>query len=282
MPVEPAQSQAHSPAADATEQGYDLAQVWQQVLTHLPLSTQALLRQHGQLIALSPNLARIRIRSQPLLEMVKKGLPSVKAAFERVLNGEVTVSLELPSAAPPAEPPAENKPPPRPDLGNRPPAPSPTPAPEISLTPQQPKPPEMPPEKPPNPSAGAAPPPVDPKREDRLEDRREDGLEDRLEDGLEDRLEERRDAIPTNGEPVDAPTAGRWEETEDVKFAVERMLQSLKGQLITQPLPDQVDSDAPAPDDAPSPSDYDLPLYGSSDEEESYLEDEEDSDDVWF
>ena len=258
MPVEPAESQASSPAADVTEPGSDIEQIWQQVLAQIQQrSTQALLRQHGKLVALNANLARIQIRSQPLLEMVKKGLPSVKTAFERVLNGEVRVSLELPGAAPPGNPPAETKPPPPKDLGSRPPAPSPPPAPEITLPPQQPKPPEMPAEKPASPSAGAAPPPVEAKREDR------------------------RDAPAANAVQMDALTAGLWDQ-EDVKFSLDRLAQYFKGEMIVLPLPEEVDSDAPAAEDDPSPADYDLPLYGSSDAEESYLEDVPDYDDPGF
>ncbi|MBW4497271.1 MAG: DNA polymerase III subunit gamma/tau [Oscillatoria princeps RMCB-10] len=252
MPVNPAESQASPPAADGTEFGYDLAQIWQQVLSHLPLSTQALLAQHGKLVGLNTKQARIAIRSEPLLKLVesKDRISKIEAAFQTVFQHPVRVRLEIAGAAPPASPPAENKPPPRPDLGNPPPAPDPTPAPEIRLAPQPPKPPEMPAEKPANPSAGAAPPPVSLQMDNR-------------------------------GVQIDAPTAGRWDE-EDVKFALERLVQSFKGEIITQPLPDGVDSDAPAPDGAPSPADGDLPLYGSEDAEESYLEDEEDSDDVWF
>ncbi|WP_017720112.1 DNA polymerase III subunit gamma/tau [Kamptonema formosum] len=266
MPVEPAETQASPPAADAAEQGSDLEQVWQQVLAQIQQrSTQALLRQHGKLVALNANLARIIIRSHPLLEMAKNGLPSVKTAFERVLNGEVRVSLELPGAAPPASGPAETKPPPPQDLGSPPPAPSPTPAPEIRLTPQQPKPPEMPAETPASPSAGAAPLPVDAKREDRPEDR----------------IEDRIDASPANAVGMDALTAGRWEE-EDVKFSLDRLVQYFKGEMIVLPLPDGAGPDAPAPEEEPEIADYDLPLYGSSDAEESYLEEVPDYEDPGF
>lgn len=253
MPVSPAESQANSPAADGTEFGCDLAQIWQQVLSHLPLSTQALLAQHGKLVGLNTKQARIAIRSEPLLKLVesKDRISKIEAAFQTVFQHPVRVRLEIAGAAPPASAPAENKPPPPPDLGNRPPAA------EIRLAPQPPNPPEMPVEKPPSPSAGAAPPTAEAKREDR------------------------RDAFPANGVQMDALTAGRWDE-QDVQFALDRLVQFFKGEPITQPLPDQVDSDAPAPDDAREPAGFDLPPYGSSEAEDSYLEDVPDYDDVGF
>jgi DNA polymerase III subunit gamma/tau len=84
----------HSPANSASET--DLDRVWEQVLSHVrPPSTQALLRQQGTLVTFSNNTAYVKMRSQPLLNMVKDKVANIEAAFLQVFNRQVTVKMGL-------------------------------------------------------------------------------------------------------------------------------------------------------------------------------------------
>ena len=70
--------------------------IWQQVLDHLqPPATQALLRQQGHLLAFNGAVARIGINSQSLLKLAQGKLPNIEAAFQKLLQRKVRVSLEL-------------------------------------------------------------------------------------------------------------------------------------------------------------------------------------------
>ncbi|MFB8789072.1 MAG: DNA polymerase III subunit gamma/tau [Potamolinea sp.] len=73
-----------------------LEQVWQEVVANVQMrSIQALLRQHGQLIAYSDAVAIIGIRSTSLLKMVQGGLTNIEAAFQKVLNHKVKVNFQV-------------------------------------------------------------------------------------------------------------------------------------------------------------------------------------------
>lgn len=76
----------------------DLEAIWQQVVGRVAMgSTQALLKQHGELIAIAGQQARVGIRSQPLLQMVQKGIDYLQTAFEQVVEGSIHVTLEVTS-----------------------------------------------------------------------------------------------------------------------------------------------------------------------------------------
>ncbi len=128
MPVELAQPQADSlptPSGETAEQGYDPQEVWQAVLANLqPLGTKELLRQHCQLISFDGGVARISISSNPLYKMGQGKMPNVEAAFLKIFNRKIKVTLEVaganqPKAMPAQTPPPaafnENIPPPAPD-----------------------------------------------------------------------------------------------------------------------------------------------------------------------
>ena len=75
--------------------------IWQQVIDHLqPLATQALLRQQCRLLAFDGAVALIGINSQPLLKLAQSKLPNIEAAFEKLLQQKVKVSLEVASTQP--------------------------------------------------------------------------------------------------------------------------------------------------------------------------------------
>ena len=75
-----------------------LDQIWLDVLPLVqPFSTQMML-QHCRLLAFDGNNARIGTSSQPLLKMANDRLPNLEAAFTKLCNRPVKVSLEVVSA----------------------------------------------------------------------------------------------------------------------------------------------------------------------------------------
>ncbi|MBC6479949.1 MAG: DNA polymerase III subunit gamma/tau [Hormoscilla sp. GM7CHS1pb] len=73
-------------------------QIWQQAIKAIEFNTtRALLSEHGRLLAIESSTVKVSISSKPLLEMVKRFLPSVEAAFSTVLQGPVTVKLVVAS-----------------------------------------------------------------------------------------------------------------------------------------------------------------------------------------
>ncbi|MFQ4134821.1 DNA polymerase III subunit gamma/tau [Nodosilinea sp. PGN35] len=134
----PDDGQSAPPPADPTPSP-DLSQLWLQVIAVLePLGTRALMQQQGSLLFFDGVVARVGISSRPLFKMAQGRVENVEAAFQRVLNHRVQVSLEvLPDPKP--EAPASNisqapgqehtppNPPPPPVLSSPPVAPSPEP-----------------------------------------------------------------------------------------------------------------------------------------------------------
>ena len=105
----PAAISAPVPTAETNQTNYsptnsgdeiDLNRVWEQVLDRVrPNGTQALLRQHGQLVIFSNEAAYVKISTQPLLDMVKGKVANVEEAFLQVFNRRVTVKLGLTNPA---------------------------------------------------------------------------------------------------------------------------------------------------------------------------------------
>jgi DNA polymerase-3 subunit gamma/tau len=88
----------YSPTNSADE--IDLNRVWEQVLDRVrPPGTQALLRQHGQLVIFSNEAAYVKISSQPLLDMVKGKVANLEEAFLQVFHRRVIVKLGLTNPA---------------------------------------------------------------------------------------------------------------------------------------------------------------------------------------
>ena len=92
----------------ATVANADLPHLWTQVIAVLePLGTRALMLQQGSLVFFDGTVARVGISSRPLFKMAQGRVENVEAAFQKVLNRKVVVSLEvLPDPKP--DPPAPN------------------------------------------------------------------------------------------------------------------------------------------------------------------------------
>jgi DNA polymerase III subunit gamma/tau len=88
-------SMVSSPAA-APELSLD--QLWRQLLSHLNRPSRALLHEHGQLIAFRGREAQIGIRNSSLARLAQTKLPDVEAAFLKVFDRKVTVSLQIMTA----------------------------------------------------------------------------------------------------------------------------------------------------------------------------------------
>lgn len=73
----------------------DLAQLWQKLLQQLNRPSQALLSQHGQLLFFKGREAQIGIRNSSLARIAQSKLPDVEAAFLKVFNRKVGVSLQI-------------------------------------------------------------------------------------------------------------------------------------------------------------------------------------------
>jgi DNA polymerase-3 subunit gamma/tau len=82
----------------------DLDQLWQTLLEHLNRPSRALLSQHGQLLFFQGREAQIGIRNGSLARIAQSKLPDVEAAFLKVFNRKVGVSLQIMTATAPAEP----------------------------------------------------------------------------------------------------------------------------------------------------------------------------------
>lgn len=109
-PVSSANNAALPPAQDG--QGgaahADLPQLWAQVIAVLePLGTRALMLQQGSLIFFDGTVARVGISSRPLFKMAQGRVENVEAAFQKVLQKKIMVSLEV-LADPKPEAPAPN------------------------------------------------------------------------------------------------------------------------------------------------------------------------------
>ena len=105
----PAAIPAPVPTAETNQTNYsptnsgdeiDLNRVWEQVLAQVqPFSTQALLRQHGQLVIFSNDTAYVKIRAPKLLNTAKDKVANIQEAFLKVFNRQVTVKVGLTNPA---------------------------------------------------------------------------------------------------------------------------------------------------------------------------------------
>jgi DNA polymerase III subunit gamma/tau len=102
-PNPPAAVSAQTPPVQVTSNSLpdgemDLAQLWQKLLQHLNRPSQALLSQHGQLLFFKGREAQIGIRNSSLARIAQNKLPDVEAAFLKVFNRKVGVSLQIMTA----------------------------------------------------------------------------------------------------------------------------------------------------------------------------------------
>lgn len=70
-------------------------QIWQAVIEQLPGFTQALVRPHCHLISLKENVARVGIKTEPLLKHARGKVADIEAAFATVCRHPVRVNLEI-------------------------------------------------------------------------------------------------------------------------------------------------------------------------------------------
>jgi DNA polymerase-3 subunit gamma/tau len=74
----------------------DLQSLWQQVLAHLPVPSQALLKQQGTLISVTEHEVRVAFPTKNLIKIAaERQLPQIKAAFTQVLGRAIQVRLEV-------------------------------------------------------------------------------------------------------------------------------------------------------------------------------------------
>jgi DNA polymerase III subunit gamma/tau len=94
--VSPAEPVVAEPVVKVTDQQAELSQIWQQVLGLVqPFSTRTMLKQQCHLIAFSGQEARIGTKSQKLFRMAQERMPNIEAAFTKLCNQAVRVSLEV-------------------------------------------------------------------------------------------------------------------------------------------------------------------------------------------
>lgn len=101
-PAVSAQADSVAPTTQSTVVGQqsELEQVWQQVLDCLPLPGKALFSQHGYLLDIKGQIARVGISSPQLLNnYAKPKLASLEAAFQEVLQHKVKVNFQVGTAA---------------------------------------------------------------------------------------------------------------------------------------------------------------------------------------
>ncbi|MBF2027496.1 MAG: DNA polymerase III subunit gamma/tau [Oscillatoriales cyanobacterium C42_A2020_001] len=132
-------SPASSPIPSSPAPASSLNSIWQEVIQEIkPYSTQVMVRQQCQLLGLDGQQARLGVSSQPLFKMAQGKLPNIEAAFQKVFNRKIHITLEVaavppgmseellesfppppansskPNSAPPTPPPAKPTEPPKP------------------------------------------------------------------------------------------------------------------------------------------------------------------------
>lgn len=75
----------------------NLEEIWQQVLPEIKPSIKSLLRDHGKLIFFSNQIVRISVTTQTLQQIASANdkIANIEAAFEKVLNKQIKVKIEL-------------------------------------------------------------------------------------------------------------------------------------------------------------------------------------------
>lgn len=86
--------------AKVKDEKLELSQIWEDVLALVqPFSTQMMMRQQCLLLGFSGQEARIGARSEKLFRMAKDRLPNIEAAFEKLCDCSIRVSLEVATSA---------------------------------------------------------------------------------------------------------------------------------------------------------------------------------------
>ncbi|MEG3969299.1 hypothetical protein QUA00_17015 [Microcoleus sp. T2B6] len=94
LPVMPQKIDPLKQMEEAIQSMLDLT--WKTVLLHISArSAKELMRQHGKLIAIHDDEARIKVSSTPLLLMAIQKLPDVESAFRKAFGKTVKIRLEV-------------------------------------------------------------------------------------------------------------------------------------------------------------------------------------------
>lgn len=91
---EPTAPLANNPGYIAFQQE-KLDQVWGQVIAAMKPLAQALLREHGCLLAFDGKVARVGISSRPLIGIAQSKQRNIEEAFEKVHGTKIMISLEV-------------------------------------------------------------------------------------------------------------------------------------------------------------------------------------------
>ncbi len=73
----------------------DLEEMWQLVLSKLPVLSSALIKQHGHLISYKGTVATVGIKTKELLKAAQNKLPQIESAFQAVVSHKVKVNLQV-------------------------------------------------------------------------------------------------------------------------------------------------------------------------------------------
>ncbi|MEM9452408.1 MAG: DNA polymerase III subunit gamma/tau [Cyanobacteria bacterium P01_E01_bin.6] len=91
---EPTAPLANNPGYAAFQQE-KLNQIWSQVIAAMKPLAQALLREHGCLLAFDGRVARVGISSRPLIGIAQSKQRNIEEAFEKVYDTKIMISFEV-------------------------------------------------------------------------------------------------------------------------------------------------------------------------------------------
>jgi DNA polymerase-3 subunit gamma/tau len=94
VPPEPTTPLANNPGYAAFQQE-KLDQTWSQVIAAMKPLAQALLKEHGCLLAFDGKMARVGISSRPLIGIAQSKQRNIEEAFEKVYGTKIVISLEV-------------------------------------------------------------------------------------------------------------------------------------------------------------------------------------------
>ncbi len=94
-PPETKKVEPETSETEVREESPNLEKVWEQVIKNLPLPAQSLVKDHCRLLSLDGNLARVGVKTQPLLQFAKKREKNIEQALRKVLNQEIKLTLEV-------------------------------------------------------------------------------------------------------------------------------------------------------------------------------------------
>lgn len=92
--VEPETTPTES-KTEAQGESLDLEKVWAQVIENLPLPAQSLVKDHCRFLSLDGNVARVGVKSQPLLKFAKKWEQNIEQALTKFIHKDIKLSLEV-------------------------------------------------------------------------------------------------------------------------------------------------------------------------------------------